>query len=128
MEAKLYLLWLRLRWFLFATPISIYIRSPYTIGNRETNAWRSIIVADKLFCRGFVPFAPLTHHWWEIKYCHSFKEWIEFDLYWQAKCDIAIRLRGKSIGADIEEVDGLSRGMPQYTNLKKLYSFFYWFW
>jgi len=80
----------------------VYIASPYTVGNKEKNVWKSIEVAEELIEIGYVPFLPLLSHYWHIGSPHDYDYWMELDTDWLLKCDLVLRLPGESKGADQE--------------------------
>lgn len=93
--------------------IKVYIASPYSSGNKETNVQLQIDAAYHLLKMGFNPYMPLYNHFIQEKYPDLADNinWLEHDLEWLNTSDIMIRLHPKdengveikSIGADIEE-------------------------
>jgi len=80
----------------------VYIAAPYTIGNKEKNVLRAIIVAEMLIKKGYIPYVPFLNYFWNRFFKHPPKFWYDYDNHWLAKCDYIVRISGKSIGADKE--------------------------
>jgi nucleoside 2-deoxyribosyltransferase len=99
--------------------ISVYIASPYTIGDKEFNVKRSLLVADALISRGYLPFVPLLSHYWNEYLEHEYDYWMQYDLCWLERCDAVLRLPGKSSGADVEVEYANRLGKPIYYSVKE---------
>ncbi len=100
--------------------MKVYIASPYSIGNKEKNVLRQIHCADALIGHGYTPFVPLLLHYQHIVAPRSYNEWIRYDMEWLSMCDCVLRLRGKSIGADLEVAEAKRLGLPIYYSLNEL--------
>ena len=96
---------------------TVYIASPYTIGDKLENVHTQILAAELLSEHGFVPFWPLHSHYWHELYKHDWQFWLDMDLVWLEKCDIMLRLPGESQGADIEEAHAKKHGIKVYYSL-----------
>lgn len=92
--------------------MKIYIASPYTIGDKETNVAVQIDASDAIANAGGTPFWPLSSHYWDLRHPHDWQFWMHQDLEWLKDCDALLRLPGESRGADEEERLALSLGMP----------------
>ena len=99
--------------------IKVYIASPYTLGDRETNVRRQIDLFKELIELGFVPFAPLWAHYQELVHHMSDEEWLRWDFAWLDQCDVVIRLDGKSAGADQEEKHANEMGIPVFHSIEE---------
>jgi nucleoside 2-deoxyribosyltransferase len=77
----------------------VYIASPYTLGDVAENVANSIRVADALVRFGFIPFAPLLSHFWQMISPHPHEYWIALDLEWVKRADAVLRMFGESKGA-----------------------------
>ena len=84
--------------------ISVYIASPYSIGDKQENVQRQIDVANELIDIGLIPYAPLLTYYLDQGKNRSYEFWMDYDLYWLSYCDFLIRLHGESSGADREVV------------------------
>lgn len=82
--------------------ISVYIASPYTLGDVAVNVRESFLVADQLANMGYLPYPPLYSHFWHMLSPHPYEFWTRLDLEWVRRCDCVLRLPGKSSGADAE--------------------------
>lgn len=98
----------------------IYIASPYSIGNRESNVNRSLKAANVLIGIGYAPFAPLLSHFQNQLYPRAYETWLGLDLEWLVMCDAVLRLSGPSLGADIEEARAKELGIPVYFTVADL--------
>ena len=99
--------------------ISVYIASPYTVGDKEYNVKRSLLVAETLYSYGYLPFVPLLSHYWNQYIEHDYYYWLEMDLHWIERCDAVLRLPGESKGADVEVKYANKIGKPVYYSLKE---------
>ncbi len=100
----------------------IYIASPYTIGDTETNVNRQIDTYAELIKLGFAPIAPLLSHFVEIKYPQDHSTWIDIDFAMLSKCDGLLRLGGESKGADLEVGFATDHGIAVYYSISELKS------
>lgn len=98
----------------------VYIASPYTKGSKENNVKKQIEAADLLRSYGFLPFWPLHSHYWHIECPHDWQYWMDMDMEWVDRCDILLRLPGKSNGADIEVARAVSSGKKVYFDITAL--------
>lgn len=101
-------------------PIKVYIASPYSIGNKESNVVKSLEMADKLMNMGYVPYAPLLNHFQNKLFPRNESDWINDDLVWLASCDIVFRMPGESKGADREAELAKRWGMPVCSSLEEI--------
>jgi len=46
--------------------ITVYIASPYSLGDVIVNVRGSLLVADKLIELGYTPYPPLDAHFWHF--------------------------------------------------------------
>lgn len=85
----------------------VYIAAPLNTVDSEhsTELGRIRVAIDtaetllKFKCIPYTPHLSAFHH---MIYPHVRREWLEFDKAWLAKCDVVIRLPGKSDRADEE--------------------------
>jgi len=96
---------------------TVYIASPYSEGDIAVNVKRQIDAASDLIGYGLVPYAPLLSHFLHIVHPQPYEKWLEVDLEWVKRCDIFLRLEGKSKGADIELQLAKSLNKKIYYNL-----------
>ena len=99
---------------------TIFIASPYTLGDVGINVKKSMEVADKLLTMGYTPFVPLLFHFQHISYPRPYEDWIKLDLDWLSKCDIVLRLPGESSGADGEVAKAKELGIPVYYSIDEM--------
>lgn len=82
--------------------ITVFIASPYTIGDVAVNVRESILAADSLLDAGLIPYAPLLSHFWHFLSPKPYEIWTALDNAWLKRCDCILRLPGESSGADAE--------------------------
>lgn len=100
--------------------IKVYIASPYTIGDKETNVRRQIDAWKQLKDLGFCPYAPLLNHYIDLVHKYPEQVWYDYDLEWLEACDVVLRLDGESKGADMEELFAQSNLIPVYHSIDEL--------
>jgi len=100
--------------------ITVYIASPYTIGDVAINVRNAFLAADVLAENGFVPFTPLASHFWHFLSPHPYNFWAEMDMEWVLRCDCLLRLPGESSGADEEVILARANNIPVFFSIKEL--------
>ena len=104
--------------------ITVYVASPYTIGDPAVNVRNSLLAADELASIGFLPFAPLLSHFWHFMSPHPYEFWTAMDLAWVLRSDAVLRLPGTSAGADAEVKIAEEHGIPVFCDIKSLNVYF----
>ena len=101
---------------------TVYISSPYSIGDKEENVRNQIVASERLREFGFVPYAPLLTHFWHLEYPHTGEWWMELhkDYLVHMGFDAVLRLPGESRGADEEVEFAKSMGIPVFKNISAL--------
>ena len=99
---------------------TVFIASPYTLGDVGVNVKESMDVANTLMNLGYNPFIPLLYHFQHIVNPRPYEDWIEIDLHWLSKCDCVLRLPGESSGADGEVKRAGELGIPVYYSINEL--------
>ena len=94
---------------------SVYLASPYTIGDKVHNVYRHIRAMNQLLDAGYMVFAPLLSHFANEIHRRGYEDWLELDLYFLQKCDYVCRLSGESPGADREVALAHEKGIPVLT-------------
>jgi hypothetical protein len=102
------------------SPRTVYIASPYSIGDAAVNVRVQIDAANELMDKGFIPYAPLMSHFHHFVHPRSHAEWMRIDLVWVSMCDCLLRLPGESDGADREVRYAESLGKPVFYGIKEL--------
>jgi len=101
--------------------IRVYVAGPITKGNQFLNCVRAIQAGNELFKMGYVPFIPHLSYWWnEVAGPHSHEAWLAYDLQWVALCHALLRLKGDSMGADVEVAFAKKHRIPVYTSIRAL--------
>ena len=99
----------------------VYIASPYTIGDNFVNVQRQIDAANKLLDAGLVPYAPLVMSAFiNMQEERMPNEWMAYDYHWLDRCEVLLRLDGKSDGANKEVVYALNNHIIVYTDIDEL--------
>jgi len=91
--------------------VKVYVAGPYStnpVGNTHTAIWWT----NKLLDEGFAPFCPHLSHYLEEKQSRPYQDWLAFDLEWLKPCDVLLRIKGPSAGADKEELFATANGIP----------------
>jgi hypothetical protein len=99
---------------------TVFIASPYTLGDVGINVKKSMDIADDLMNIGFTPFVPLLFHFQHITHPRPYEDWIKLDLAWLSKCDCVLRLPGESSGADGEVAKAEELGIPVYYSIQEM--------
>lgn len=99
---------------------TVYIASPYTLGDKEQNVNLQIDAAEYLAQCGLIPYWPLHSHYWHVKYPHDWHFWMDISKAWLLRCDAVLRLPGESKGADQEVELAIARGIPVYHSIHDL--------
>jgi hypothetical protein len=100
--------------------ITVYIASPYTKGDVAQNVRRQIDAANQLAKLGYVPFWPLSSHFWHMVHEHEYEFWMRQDEEWVRRCDCLLRLPGESAGADQEVALAKSLNIPVFYSIESL--------
>jgi len=91
----------------------VYIAGPYTNNGVSVNVRNAILAGDELSERqGVAVFIPHLCHLWDLVKTHEYEFWMKHDLAWLTKCDLLLRLRGESKGADREVEEARRLGIP----------------
>lgn len=100
--------------------ISVYIASPYTVGDVAVNVRRQIDCADELMDLGYAPYVPLLSHFQHMIHPRPYEDWIKQDAQWVISCDCVLRLEGESKGADSEVALAVKYGIPVFYSFEEL--------
>lgn len=104
--------------------ITVYIASPYSMGNVTDNIRKHLAAAHALTSKGFLPFAPLLFHFQDLMFPRSYREWLNIDLEWVQKCDCLLRLPGESPGADIEVDCAKELDIPVFHSIGEIQNYY----
>lgn len=99
---------------------SVYIASPYTIGDPVINLRKSLDAAEELVFHDYVPYCPLLCHLWHLASPKSYDFWLTYNMHWVKACDFVLRLPGESEGADLEVRNAVSWGIPVFFTIGQL--------
>lgn len=99
---------------------TVYIASPYSIGDQADNVRRSLKAADTLLACGYIPFVPLLSHFWHLYSPKAPDVWYKYDNEWVTRCDCLLRLPGESVGADNEVKLAFDNDIPIYYTIGAL--------
>lgn len=98
----------------------IYIASPYTIGDKQTNVDIQRRTAHTLLDLGYCPIAPLLSHYLEELRARPWEEWMQMDFELIRRSDALLRLPGESKGADMEVAFAQKLGKPVYPSINDI--------
>lgn len=82
----------------------IYVAGPYSSGDPVINTDYAVRVGTALYKAGFIPVIPHLSMFWHFKTPMQYRCWMDIDFCMLRRCDVLLRLVGKSSGAD-EEVE-----------------------
>ncbi len=100
--------------------ITVYIASPYTLGDVVVNVRESLLIADKLVELGYAPYPPLYAHFWHFLSPKPYEIWVKLDEEWVLRCDVLLRMPGESSGADAEVELAKENGIPVFYSIEEL--------
>ena len=90
---------------------TIYVAGPYS-SDPVNGLRKAIAAADAIWAAGGAPYVPHLTLFWDIISSKPRDEWLELDLIWLSRCDMLLRLPGKSPGADKEVIYAVRKGIP----------------
>lgn len=102
----------------------VYIASPYTKGDKETNVRRQLCVSNTLMGMGFCPIAPLLTHYQHLLFPRTYEEWMKVDFEKVRRSDAVLRLEGESEGADREVDFARKHSIPVVYSISELAALF----
>ena len=102
----------------------IYISGPITMGNRKHNFKQAAIAQVVLIKHGMAVFNPMLSMRLPGAFKISHKEWLDNDLPWVESSDAVLRLKGESVGADMENAHAREHGVPVFTSRASLIRYF----
>ena len=94
--------------------IHVYIAGPYSTGDPVINTRNAVMAGDTVRGDDVAPYVPHLSMFWHFLSPWTYKEWLRLDFQWLRKCDVLIRLPGKSPGADDEVQEANRLGIPIY--------------
>jgi hypothetical protein len=103
-------------------PLLVYIASPYTLGNVAENVRRQIDAAHTIMDIGHCPIVPNLSHFMELVRSRPYEDWMARDFAIIKRCDMLLRLPGKSKGADREVDHALSLGLHVVYSMAELWA------
>jgi len=104
--------------------ITVYIASPYTLGDVAVNVRTQIDCAKEIRDAGFCPFVPLLMHFEHMIHPRPYEDWMKHDLYWMLQCDCVLRLPGESKGADQEVETAYKNNKLVFYSMTELQDYF----
>lgn len=103
--------------------IFAYVAGPYSGETQEAveqNVARAIDAGDRLEDAGIRAFIPHLSHYRHLRKPRHYEAWMEIDFDWLGRCDVLVRLPGKSSGADREVALARESGIPVFDSVEKL--------
>ena len=104
--------------------IYVYLAAPYTDPDPVENTHRAVVACNRLREMGYTPFCPHLMMLWHFICPQPYRYWLDYDIEWLAKCDVLLRLPGRSNGADEEEVAAGRLGIPMVFSVEQLAEMF----
>ncbi len=100
----------------------VYICGPLETGDNRIakNINIAIGYADKVLEAGHVPFIPHLTYFWDIMSPKDRKVWLDYDNQILLRCDVVLRIPGKSIGAAGEVILAINKGISVVYSIKEL--------
>lgn len=92
---------------------TVYVAGPYS-SDPVMGTRKAIHVADAIWEAGGAPYVPHLTHLWHLISPHPYEDWLELDLVWVSRCDMLVRLPGKSSGADREVAHAEQECIPVF--------------
>lgn len=106
--------------------VYVYVAGPMRL-QIERGVHSACMMGDRLLAEGFIPFLPQVHVLWTIISPPGdgdddaiYNSRLPFDFAWLDKCDVLLRLPGKSVGADLEIEHALKMNKPVFYNIVEL--------
>jgi len=106
----------------------VYIAGPIAADTEEKEEWnvtQALDIAYQLVKAGFAVYLP--HAFWyvdkwvsKMELCPLRSYYIAQDLEWLKACDAVIRIKGASIGTDIEITNAKVAGIPVFKEINDL--------
>ena len=103
---------------------TVYIASPYSLGDVKHNVDIQIRTASTLINKGYCPIAPLLSHFVHTQFPKSYFKWMIISLHLVEKADVILRLPGKSKDATMEVNHAISKNIPVVYSLDALEELF----
>ena len=100
--------------------LRVYIAAPYTFPDPCINTNKVMNVANHLMNLGYYPYIPHLTHFQHTFFPRPEKDWYKLDKEFLKVCDVVLRLKGKSKGADEEVKLAKQLGIPVVTTIEQL--------
>lgn len=91
--------------------IHVYVAGPLT-GDAPENARQASLAGQVIADAGMVEFVPHDSVFRHQATPRSWEAWVAWCCSWVERCDVLLRLPGKSEGADAEVAHALAHGIP----------------
>jgi hypothetical protein len=92
----------------------VYVAGPYTNPDPVENTNKAIKVANRLVACGFTPIIPHLTLAWNLVSPYPAKFWYDYTLQLMFRCDAVYRMKGASVGGDVEVEEARKAGMPVF--------------
>ena len=99
----------------------VYLASPMTQGFWTDNVRNCIQVADELIIKGYSPIVPVLTWMWDSISPKSHEDWLQYDFGLVGVSDCLLRLKGVSVGADMEMDYAVRNDIIVFTSRYDLY-------
>ena len=92
-----------------------YVAGPYSLPDPVENSHRAILAAERLCASGVItPLIPHLSLMWHMVNPHDVNWWYDVDIAYLARCDMLLRMPGKSSGADDEVAYAYAASIPVF--------------
>lgn len=104
--------------------IRIYVAGPMTKGDYLINVRAAIDASHALRGLGFYPYMPQMTTLWHLVAPREYEDWMIQDFEWLEACHGMLRLPGESKGADREAAHAVVHGIPIFTDIEAIATYF----
>ena len=101
----------------------VYVAGPYSNGDVAINVRNAIEIGMRIFDTGHYSVIPHLTHFAHMLFPRDYEEWLDIDSRIIPKCDILLRIPGKSSGADKEVELAQSLNIPIFFDISSLIIF-----
>lgn len=94
----------------------VYVAGPITHGQHESNLRAAIDFATEVLDLGHSPIVPHLTTLMELVHPRPYERWMKYDFELIKRCDVLVRLPGKSSGSDRELMWAIENSITTFVN------------